>query len=274
MGTAKRERQKAGRQARLEEARKAQKQAETRKRFTSIAIFALVFVAIVGILAFLRRDDGKPAEQSTSGSTAPTTTSPAGTLLPLGASITGPTPCPPTDGSATRTTSFAEAPPMCIDPNKTYTAQVATTAGDFTIALDATKAPMTVNNFVVLSRYKFYDGVPFHRVIPGFVVQGGDATGNPAGTGSPGYTVNDELPAAVAEYVPGSVAMANSGPNTNGSQFFIWTGPNPLPGPQYSLFGKVTEGYDTTVKAISDGGSPSGTPTKPVTIETITITES
>ncbi len=272
MGTAKRERQKAGRQARIEEARREQKKAENRRRFTTAAIFAGVFVALFLVLAFVRRNDNQPTEQSTSGTTA--TTSSPGTLLPLGASITGPTPCPPADGTAQRTTSFSEAPPMCIDPNKTYTALISTTKGDFTIALDAKKAPNTVNNFVVLARYGYFDGVPFHRVIPGFVVQGGDATGNPAGTGDPGYQIGDELPSSVAEYVPGSVAMANSGPNTNGSQFFIWTGPNPLPGPQYSLFGQVTQGYDTTVKAISDGGSPSGTPSDPVTITTVKITES
>jgi cyclophilin family peptidyl-prolyl cis-trans isomerase len=165
---------------------------------------------------------------------------------------------------------------MCIDPTKTYTANVSTNKGDFVITLDASKAPKTVNNFVVLSRYGFYDGVAFHRIIPGFVVQGGDATGDPPGSGGPGYTFADELPKA-GEYKLGSVAMANSGPDTNGSQFFIITGDQGVSlSPNYSLFGQVTTGFDTTVKALENAGNVdgSGTPTEPVYITKVTITES
>jgi cyclophilin family peptidyl-prolyl cis-trans isomerase len=161
---------------------------------------------------------------------------------------------------------------MCIDPAKSYQAVVTTDLGDITVDLDATAAPQTVNNFVVLSRYHFYDGVPFHRVIPGFVVQGGDGElGN--GQGGPGYAFEDELPASVDDYVEGSVAMANSGPDTNGSQFFIWLGPNPLPGPAYSLFGQVSEGLDIAQQIEADG-SPAGDPLVPHTIESIEIVES
>jgi len=147
---------------------------------------------------------------------------------------------------------------MCINTSASYTAVVKTDVGTFDIALDAKAAPKTVNNFVFLARYHFYDGVIFHRVMPGFVVQGGDPTGT--GTGGPGYTFADELPKA-GSYKLGSVAMANIGkPNTNGSQFFIVVGTQgeQLP-PSYSLFGQVTSGMSVVQKIASDG-SASGTP--------------
>ncbi len=180
--------------------------------------------------------------------------------------------CPPEEGTAERTTTFDAPPPMCIDTDATYLAEVATSAGDFTITLDASEAPETVNNFVFLARYHFYDGVPFHRIVPGFVIQGGDANGNPAGTGDPGYEFADELPDSAEAYVPGSVAMANSGPDTNGSQFFIVLASGNLD-PYYSLFGEVTEGMDTTIQDIAATGTPSGTPTEETVIETVTIVE-
>jgi cyclophilin family peptidyl-prolyl cis-trans isomerase len=140
-----------------------------------------------------------------------------------------------------------------------------------TIALDASSAPATVNNFVVLSRYHYYEGVGFHRIIPGFMCQGGDPEGT--GRGGPGYRFEDELPAP-GRYEIGSIAMANAGPNTNGSQFFIVSGPDGvrLP-PQYSLFGKVVQGLDT-LNSIEATGSRSGAPSEKVTIESVTITES
>ena len=159
---------------------------------------------------------------------------------------------------------------MCIDPDKRYTAEMVTNKGSMTIALDPVAAPQTVNNFVVLSRYHYYDGVIFHRIIPGFVCQGGDPQGT--GMGGPGYKFADELPAP-GRYEIGSLAMANAGPNTNGSQFFIISGPNgvQLP-PQYSLFGKVVKGLET-VEAIEALGSQSGKPSEKVVIESVTITE-
>jgi peptidylprolyl isomerase/peptidyl-prolyl cis-trans isomerase B (cyclophilin B) len=139
-----------------------------------------------------------------------------------------------------------------------------------TAALDAVAAPMTVNNFVVLARYHYFDGIVFHRIIPGFVLQGGDPTGT--GRGGPGYKFADELPAA-GRYELGSLAMANAGPDTNGSQFFVISGPSGirLP-PLYSLFGKVVAGLDV-VAAIDAVGTQSGTPTENVTIESVTISE-
>src|SRR6204780_234101 len=179
--------------------------------------------------------------------------------------------CPPADGSAPKTQHFDEEPPMCIDPAKRYTALMETSKGSITFALDAIGAPRTVNNFVFLARYHYFDGIAFHRIIPGFVIQGGDPTGN--GTGGPGYRFADELPKA-GRYEIGSLAMANAGPATNGSQFFIISGPHGarLP-PQHSLFGAVVSGGDvvTTIDAV---GTRSGTPTEKVTIESVTIEES
>ncbi|MGH9189416.1 MAG: peptidylprolyl isomerase [Acidimicrobiales bacterium] len=182
------------------------------------------------------------------------------------------TECPEADGSSPQKRRFDGPPPMCIDSTKSYTATMATSKGTMTIALDAAAAPATVNNFVVLARYHYFDGVAFHRVIPGFVIQGGDPEGT--GRGGPGYKFADELPKP-GRYELGSLAMANSGPNTNGSQFFIISGPDGmrLP-PQYSLFGKVVAGLDV-VAALDAVGSPgAGKPKETVTIETVTIAES
>jgi peptidylprolyl isomerase len=165
---------------------------------------------------------------------------------------------------------YPAPPPMAIDADKRYTAELTTSKGSITIALDPVAAPRTVNNFVFLARDGFYDGVVFHRVIPGFVLQGGDPEGT--GRGGPGYRFADELPKP-GRYELGSLAMANAGPDTNGSQFFIISGPDGmrLP-PQYSLFGKVVAGLDV-VAAIDAVGTRSGTPSEKVTIESVTITE-
>jgi cyclophilin family peptidyl-prolyl cis-trans isomerase len=167
--------------------------------------------------------------------------------------------------------SWSSPPAQTIDVNADYSATLATSEGDIEIALDPKAAPKTVNNFVFLSKQGFYDGVTFHRVIPGFVIQGGDPDGN--GTGGPGYTFEDELPEAGA-YKLGSVAMANSGPNTNGSQFFIIVGQQgvQLP-PSYSLFGQVTKGQDVAEKISTMAAPGTETPEPPVTIEKVTIQE-
>src|SRR5688500_10387818 len=131
---------------------------------------------------------------------------------------------------------------MAIDQGTKYEAVLDTSLGAITVELDAAGAPKTVNNFVFLAREGFYNGVIFHRIIKGFMCQGGDPTGT--GRGGPGYKFEDELPSPGA-YSVGSLAMANAGPNTNGSQFFIVSGPSgvSLP-PNYSLFGTVTGGLD------------------------------
>jgi len=161
---------------------------------------------------------------------------------------------------------------MCIDADKSYTAVMETSMGTLTIALDAISAPLTVNNFVVLARYHYYEGVIFHRIIKGFVCQGGDPTGT--GRGGPGYRFADELPKP-GRYEVGSLAMANAGPNTNGSQFFIINGPHGrrLP-PQYSLFGKVVGGLDVVDAMQRVPTDRNDRPLTDVTINSVTITES
>jgi peptidylprolyl isomerase len=181
------------------------------------------------------------------------------------------TDCPAPDGSSPKTQRFDGPPPVCIDPEHRYSAEMVTSKGTMTISLDPLAAPKTVNNFVFLARYHYFDGIVFHRVIPGFVLQGGDPTGT--GTGGPGYRFEDELPKP-GRYELGSLAMANAGPNTNGSQFFVISGPSGvrLP-PQYSLFGKVVKGMDV-VSAIDAIGTSSGKPKEQVVIESVTVTES
>jgi cyclophilin family peptidyl-prolyl cis-trans isomerase len=178
---------------------------------------------------------------------------------------------PNPDGSSEKRQKFDAAPPMFIDTTKTYTASMVTSMGTLEILLDPLGAPTTVNSFVFLARWHYYDGIVFHRIIPGFVLQGGDPAGT--GAGGPGYRFADELPKP-GRYELGSLAMANAGPNTNGSQFFVISGPDGvrLP-PLYALFGKVVSGLDV-VTAINDVGTPSGKPRQDVTIDSVTITES
>jgi cyclophilin family peptidyl-prolyl cis-trans isomerase len=180
--------------------------------------------------------------------------------------------CPAPDGSSERQTSFDGPFDMCIDPGKTYSAEMVTNYGTLTIALDPVAAPKTVNNFVSLARYHYYDGLTFHRVIQGFVLQGGCPEGS--GRGGPGYRFEDELPKA-GRYELGSLAMANAGPNTNGSQFFVISGPSGvgLP-PSYSLFGKVVKGLEhvDVMEKVKTG--PGDKPVEPMIIESVTITES
>jgi len=182
------------------------------------------------------------------------------------------TPCPAADGSSPVRRKFPKQPPMCIDADRSYTAVMETSMGTLTIALDPISAPLTVNNFVVLSRYHYYDGVIFHRIIEGFVCQGGDPTGT--GRGGPGYRFADELPKP-GRYELGSLAMANAGPDTNGSQFFIISGPDGtrLP-PLYSLFGKVVEGLDVVDAMQKVPTARNDRPLTPITINSVTVTES
>lgn len=136
---------------------------------------------------------------------------------------------------------YSAAPPMTIDTSKLYEVTITTARGNIVLCLQPNLAPITVNNFVTLARNHFYDGLKFHRVVAGFVIQGGDPKGD--GTGGPGYSFNDE-PVRQA-YVAGAVAMANSGPNSNGSQFFICTVDDSASlQPSYNLFGKVASGMN------------------------------
>lgn len=158
---------------------------------------------------------------------------------------------------------YANPPAMQIDPNKQYTATINTSKGDINISLFAKDAPVTVNNFVFLAQEGFYDGVTFHRVVPDFVIQGGDPTGS--GRGGPGYTWNDESSALRLKHDrAGILSMANAGANTNGSQFFITHRPTPHLDGKHAVFGRVTdtESMDV-VNAIRQGD----------TINSVTINE-
>jgi cyclophilin family peptidyl-prolyl cis-trans isomerase len=166
--------------------------------------------------------------------------------------------------------TYKSPPDMVIDPKKKYTATFHTDAGDFVVELFADRAPKTVNNFVFLAREGFYDGVTFHRVIRNFMAQGGDPTGT--GSGGPGYKFGDEFHPSLRHNGPGILSMANAGPGTNGSQFFITHGPTPHLDNKHSVFGRVTEGMDK-VLAIPER-DPGRARTPGTAIRSIDITES
>lgn len=161
---------------------------------------------------------------------------------------------------------YSNPPLMVIDPKRKYSATFKTEAGDFVIELYADKVPNTVNNFVFLARDGFYNGVTFHRVIKGFMAQGGDPTGS--GRGGPGYQFKDEFHPGLRHNTPGILSMANAGPNTNGSQFFITHGPTPHLDNRHSVFGKVTQGLDVVLAIPErDPGSARQPGTKILSIE-------
>jgi len=276
VGTDKRARQKANRQRGLAELQKQQAAQRRKRQVTRTALLAVGAVAVILLLVYAV--GGKSSNtSSTTVADASTTVDPnAPTTVPGTTVAPVPPVCPNADGSSARTIAFTKAPLTCINSSKTYTALVETNQGSYTIALDAGRAPITVNNFVFLARYHFFDGTPCHRILSGFMAQCGDPTGT--GNGGPGYTFRDELPKAITDYKAGSVAMANSGVNTNGSQFFVMFNGKGLTKPAYTLFGQVTTGLDTTLKQIETlAGDPStnGVPPKsPVTITKVTITES
>jgi cyclophilin family peptidyl-prolyl cis-trans isomerase len=166
---------------------------------------------------------------------------------------------------------WSSPPDLAIDPQTSYTATIRTSRGDITAKLYAADAPQTVNNFVFLAREGFYDGVIFHRVIEGFVIQGGDPTGT--GTGGPGYRFADELESARKHgYKMGTLAMANAGPNTNGSQFYICHQDVGLP-PNYTVFGKTIDGLDVVDDIATTPTDARDRPTEDVVITTIDIAE-
>jgi cyclophilin family peptidyl-prolyl cis-trans isomerase len=279
MPSAKRERQRANRALGQEQARVARR-VERRKRsakWTGVLIGGLVALAV--LLAFLVSrgdDDGDSVStdaSATSGATtatsAPGTTEgtartvgdPAVDDITCNDTVPAPNPARPT---------FTAPPEMTIDPAHTYVATLTTSCGDIEVTLDATDAPNTVNSFVFLIRQGFYDGLTFHRAVPDFVIQGGDPEGT--GGGGPGYEFADEN--IDAPYAQGSLAMANSGPNTNGSQFFICTGTQPNCGltQAYNNFGTVSEGLEVARK-IEAFSAADGPPTRTIYILSATVTE-
>lgn len=275
VGTSKRQRQKQNRDSRRDKAARRVQQGKVRRRGVQIGIVVLLIVSLVGFV-FVTGDSTSDVADDQIDTTESTEVVTDTTPEPTGPFIYGTSECAPTDGSAQQRREFTDAHQLCIDPAKTYTANFETTQGSFSVRLLADSAPGTVNNFVSLARWKYFDGTSCHRVIENFVVQCGDPTAT--GTGGPGYQFADELSGA-NNYKIGSLAMANSGPNTNGSQFFIITGRDgaSLP-PSYSLFGEVTEGFDTAVAAMAalfnpDPAANGVPPAGDVTIKSVTITE-
>jgi len=163
---------------------------------------------------------------------------------------------------------YSSPPAMTVDPAKRYTATIRTTAGIMVAELFPQDAPKTVNNFVFLAGEGFYDGVIFHRVISGFMIQGGDPTGT--GRGGPGYRFDDEK--VVRPYTRGTLAMANAGPNTNGSQFFVMHADYGLP-PNYTIYGKLTAGEEVVDAIATAPRGAQDRPHDPVSITAITIEE-
>jgi cyclophilin family peptidyl-prolyl cis-trans isomerase len=262
--SAKRERKRQGRAARQEAIRAAQKRRARQRQFV---IFGLLLAAVFAIGIFAFRGGGDDDESVS----ATNTTRKAG--APASTDKSGCTP--------NTTLSFPKADEV-IDPNKKYVAKVETDAGTFQIEFDAKRTPKTTNNFVFLAKKGFYNCVTFHRVIPDFVVQGGDPTGT--GSGGPGYKFEDEALDGTT-YAAGDIAMANSGPNTNGSQFFVVLSDNGaqslLTGgggvPKYTRFGRVTSGMEVLKTIEADGGTQQGNGTdikKKHHIVKITIEES
>ena len=214
------------------------------QRLIILGVFGLVAVAIVAAILISRSGGGDSGSSSAAG-------------------------CEEVEPPEPKNVSF-KAPKQTVRKGEELTAVVETSCGTFDIALDSQRAPKTVNSFVFLSEEGFYDGLDFHRVVPGFVIQGGDPLGN--GTGGPGYSVDEKPPANLA-YTKGVVAMAKSGaepPGRSGSQFFVVVGPDAGLPPEYALVGKVSEGMDV-VERIAELGTPSEKPKQTVLIEQIEI---
>jgi len=159
---------------------------------------------------------------------------------------------------------------MVIDTAKQYTTTMETNLGTFTLRLFAEDAPITVNSFVCLARAGYYDGTPFHRIIDGFVIQGGDPTGT--GTGGPGYEIADEP--ISRDYELGTLAMANAGPDTNGSQFFITLAPTSWLDNKHAIFGEVVEGMDVVRRIGKTAIGRNDRPTKDIVVNSVTIERS
>lgn len=235
-------------------------------RFIQGGLLALVLLVLAA--CGTPTDNSVPADNSTGSRPASTASAaPEASASPAAQGQSGAATDP-----VERNDKYSAAPEMQIDSNKKYTATIDTTKGTMKAELYAKEAPKTVNNFVFLARENFYQNVKFHRIIKDFMVQTGDPTGT--GTGGPGYQFEDEQIPANLNYQRGTLAMANAGPNTNGSQFFIVHADYPLP-KQYTIFGKLIEGEDV-LDAIANTpttGAEGSTPTEDVRINNVTITE-
>ena len=267
--TDKRARQKSARRAKIEAQRRAAKRRQRTRQVIFVAIAAFVIIGSVVLFGI----GGTPTTTttSTSSTTSSTSTTSTSSTLPTTtlpghhdnqASVDATAVahgCPANSSQTVNTLTWPTEPALTISKSTTYYAHVLTTAGSIVIRLNQVTAPHAVNSFIFLANHHYFNCVIFHRVIPGFVIQGGDPTGT--GTGGPGYSFQDELPKVGSPTYPlYSLAMANSGPNTNGSQFFIVTGPaGEHLGDNYSLFGRVVSGF-SAVSTINNDGSAAGVP--------------
>src|SRR3989344_860992 len=234
-------------------------------------ILGVVVLLGVGIRVVAFRQNSKPETKSTQEVTSkPTLTDSFTNEQPVATGTTTMTPI-----SAAKPKTYSTAPAMSIDQKKTYKATITTSKGAMRLTLFANDAPVAVNNFVFLAKEGFYNSTVFHRIIRGFMIQGGDPLGT--GMGSPGYTFADEP--ITREYTWGTIAMANSGANTNGSQFFVMHADNGLP-KNYVIFGTIDpkdtvsfvtlDAIAATPVAMSSSGEQSK-PTETVTVQSVTI---
>ena len=268
---------------RLRARREAERQRARRRRalLTYGGLGLVVAVAAVAGGIWLTGNDDPPAGAAAATTLAPTTTAAAGQFNDARAGA----PTAPAEVACggkippkVKRPAFTKPPATRVDPERTYLATFQTSCGRFTVQLDARKAPVTTANFVFLAGKKFYNSTWFHRIVPGgaagiAVIQGGDPQGN--GQGGPGYAIKDELPSSPAAYRKYSVAMANSGPDSGGSQFFISFADNAKGlQPNYSVFGEVVGGRDVIDKIakVKVGGQSGDTPTQAVWIEQLTVT--
>lgn len=277
MGTDKRERKKVNRNLAREGRQKAQRNAVIKQRVIRFGVgIPLAILALWAVSKFFITTDSTSTTDSTAAASDTTIASLTPTLSTTpGEQIEGDTKCPATDGTALRTTNFSKAPPMCIDAKKSYTATFNTSEGAIEIALDTKKTPKTVNNFVTLSRYKYYDSSFIFRTDVNLdIIQGGGESN----TDDPGYNIEDE--GSGYKYTEGDIVMARSGEiDSAGGQFFIVTGPKASfldDQGTYVVFGKISKGLDVA-KAIlglnAGSGQLGGAPSRAVKIISVTIAE-
>ena len=263
--------------AKLRARREAERQRVRRRRaLLSYGGLALV-VAATAVVGGLWLNREEPSSAAAATSTSPSTTTPPNDARADAPTAPATVACGGKVPERIRHPSFKSAPKSKVDAGKTYVATFQTSCGRFTVRLDPKKAPITTANFVFLAGRKFYDSTWFHRIVPGgqagiAVIQGGDPQGS--GRGGPGYAIKDELPSSPAAYKRYSVAMANSGPDSGGSQFFISTADNSK-GLQanYSVFGQVVAGKAVVDKiaAVPVGGQSGDTPAQSVWIERLIV---
>jgi cyclophilin family peptidyl-prolyl cis-trans isomerase len=266
---------------RLRARREAERQRARRRRalLTYGTLGLVVVVAAVAGGLWLTGNDDSPAGAAATTAAGAATTAPAQFNDARAGAPTAPAQvaCGGKIPPKVQHPTFSKPPTTKVDPGKTYLATLQTSCGDLTIRLDPRKAPETTANFVFLAGRHFYDSTWFHRIVPGGaagigVIQGGDPEGT--GRGGPGYAIKDELPSSPAAYGKDSVAMANSGPNSGGSQFFINFQDNSKGlRPDYSVFGEVVEGRDVVDKIakVPLGGQTGDTPTQAVWIDKATV---